>query len=91
MAKVTVYVDDEIWAKFRASVMEKHGSLKLLDKEVEQSLTQILKEGELLTHLARLGGTAGQKQRDRPRLRGPPAEQNVRQMRRARFESLSGH
>jgi len=38
MAKVTVYLDDDVWSKFRASVFEKHGSLKVLSKQVELSL-----------------------------------------------------
>src|SRR2546426_5908881 len=40
MAKVTVYLDDDVWSKFRASVFEKHGSLKVLSKQVELSLKQ---------------------------------------------------
>ncbi len=91
MAKVTVYVDDDVWSKFRASVFEKHGSLKVLSKEVEQSLRQALHEGEVLTYLARLRGRAGSKRRVRPRLKGSPAEVDVREMRRRRYESLSGY
>ncbi len=89
MAKVTVYVDDEVWSKFRASVFEKHGSLKVLSKEVERSLREALQEREVLAFLARLRRTAGRKTRPRPRLRGSPAEVDVREMRRRRFESLS--
>ncbi len=91
MARVTVYVDDDTWAKFRASVFKKHGSLGVLSKEVERSLRQTLQEGEVLTYLAQLRGTAGRKLRTRPRLRGSPAEVDVRGMRHGRFESLSGH
>ncbi len=91
MAKVTVYVDDDVWSKFRASVFEKHGSLKVLSKEVERSLKQSLQEGDVLTFLARLRATAGPKKRVRPRLKGPAAEVDVAEQRRKRFESLSGH
>ncbi len=91
MAKVTVYLDDDVWSKFRASVFEKHGSLKVLSKEVEFSLKQALQEGEVLTYLARLRGAGGTKKRVRPRLKGSPAEVDVREMRRKRFESLSGY
>ncbi len=51
MAKVTVYVDDEVWSKFRASVFEKPGSLKVLSKEVERSLREALQEREVLAFL----------------------------------------
>ena len=91
MAKVTVYLDDDVWSKFRASVFEKHGSLKVLSKGVELSLKQALQEGEVLTYLARLRGTGSLKKRVRPRLKGSPAEVDVREMRRKRFESLSGY
>jgi hypothetical protein len=91
MAKVTVYVDDQVWSKFRASVFQRHGSLKVLSKEVEQSLKQALQEDEVLSYLARLARTRGAKGQPRPPLRGPPAEVDVREMRRKRFESLSGY
>lgn len=84
-------MDDDVWSKFRASVFEKHGSLKVLSKEVEQSLRQSLQEGEVLTFLARLRGRTGAKQRARPRLKGSLAEFDVRELRRKRFEGLSGY
>jgi hypothetical protein len=89
MAKVTVYLDDDVWSKFRASVFQKHGSLKVLSKEVELSLKQALQEGDVLAYLAQLKRIGGSKNRVRPRLKGPPAEVDVREMRRKRFESLS--
>jgi hypothetical protein len=89
MAKVTVYVDDDVWSKFRTSVFEKHGSLKVLSKQVELSLKQALQEDDVLTYLARLRGKRSPKKHVRPRLKGPPAEVDVREMRRKRFESLS--
>jgi hypothetical protein len=61
MAKVTVCLDDDVWSKFRASVFEKHGSLKVLGKEVELSLKQALQEDDVLTYLARLRRTGGPK------------------------------
>jgi hypothetical protein len=91
MAKVTVYLDDDVWSKFRASVFEKHGSLKVLSKQVELSLKQALQEDEVLTYLAGLRGKGSPNKHVRPRLRGSPAEVDVREMRRKRFESLSGY
>jgi hypothetical protein len=91
MAKVTVYLDDDVWSKFRASVFEKHGSLKVLSKEVELSLKHALQEDEVLAYLARLRGKGTMKRNIRPHLKGSPAEVDVREMRRKRFESLSGY
>jgi len=91
LAKVTVYVDDDVWSKFRASVFERHGSLRVLSKEVERSLRQSLQEGEVVTFLTQLRGRGGPRKHARPRLRGSPAEVDVREMRRKRFEGLSGY
>jgi hypothetical protein len=86
MAKVTVYLDDDVWSKFRASVFEKHGSLKILNKEIELSLKRALQEDDVLTYLAGLRGIVGPKKRVRPRLKGSPAEVDLREMKRRRFE-----
>ncbi len=91
MAKVTVYVDDDIWSKFRASVFHKHGSLKSLSREVEGSLRSTLVEEDLLPYLEKLKAGITPRTRTRPGLKGPPAEAQVRMMRRKRFESISGH
>jgi len=90
MAKVTVYVDDDVWSKFRASVFQRRGSLKGLSEEVEGSLRSSLVEEEAVAFLQTLKSGLGAKKRTRPVLRGPSAGPQVRAMRRKRFESLSG-
>ncbi len=89
MAKVTVYVDDQVWAKFRASVFQRHGSLRVLSKEVEESLKSALVEEDVLPYLAKLKASLNPKTRVRPGQRGPSAEAQIRRMRRKRFESVS--
>ena len=89
MAKVTVYVDDQVWSKFRASVFQRHGSLKVLSKEVEESLRSTLVEEDVLPYLAKLKASLNPKTRVRPEQRGPSAEAQIRRMRRRRFESVS--
>jgi hypothetical protein len=84
MAKVTVYLDDDVWSKFLASVFEKHESLKVLSKQVELSLKQAIQEDEMLTYLARLKVKGSLKKHDRPHLKGSRAEVDVREMRRKR-------
>lgn len=88
MAKVTVYVDNDVWSRFRASVFQKHGSLKVLSKEVEESLKSSIDE-DVLSYLTNLKASASSKTRTRPDQRGPPAQVQIRRMRRKRFESLS--
>ena len=89
MAKVTVYLDDQVWSKFRASVFQRHGSLKVLSKEVEESLRSTLVEEDVLPYLAKLKASLNPKTRARPEQRRPPAETQIRNMRRRRFESVS--
>jgi hypothetical protein len=91
LAKVTVYVDDDVWSRFRASVFHKHGSLKTLSREVEGSLRSTLPEEDLLQYLEGLKAGINSRSRTRPSLRGPPAEAQVRMMRRKRAASISGH
>jgi hypothetical protein len=89
MAKVTVYVDDEVWSKFRAFVFRRRGSLKVLSKEVEESLKSTLIEEDILTYLSQLKASLNLKNRSRPEGRGPKADAQIRRMRRRPFESLS--
>ena len=89
MAKVTVYVDDQVWSRFRASVFQRRGSLKVLSKEVEESLKSTLVEEDLLPYLAKLRARLNPKTHARPPQRGPPAEAQIRRMRGRRFESIS--
>ncbi len=44
-----------------------------------------------MSYLARLRGARGMRKRVRRRLRGSPAEVDVREMRRKRFENLPGY
>ncbi len=90
MVKVTVYVDDQVWSKFRTSVFHRRGSLKVLSKEVEESLKSTLVEEDVLPYLAGLKASLNPRTRARPERRGPSAETQIRGMRRKRFESLSG-
>lgn len=90
MAKVTVYVDDEVWSKFRASVFHRHGNLKALSREVEGSLRSALEKENVLPYLEELRARLGPRTGRRPVLKGPPAETQIRMMRRRRFENLSG-
>ena len=91
MAKVTVYVDDQVWSKFRSSVFERRGSLKGLSRDVEESLKSTLVEEDVLPYLERLKASINPMSRARPKGKGTTAGPQIRAMRRKRFESVSGH
>ena len=90
MAKVTVYVDDDVWSRFRAGVFQKYGSLKVLSKEVEERLRSSTQE-EVLSYLTQLRASLNPRTRTRPGQKGLSVEAQIKRMRRKRFESVSGH
>ncbi len=91
MAKVTLYVDDEIWSKFRKAVFRKYGSLRKLSDEVEALLGSSLVEDKVTLEFEKLGikaeGTISSREvkERRPTLRGPPSEELVKKMRQRRI------
>lgn len=90
MAKVTVYVDNEVWNKFRTSVFNKHRTLRMLSREVEISLKSTMVDEAVEQYLSKLRSHLSVTTRKRPVLKGPPAQAVIRKMRRRRFESISG-
>jgi len=87
LRKVSLYIDEETWRKFKEEVFRRHGTLKKLSGEVEALVGTVLVEGALATTFKDLGinvrGTISSKEveQDRPLLKGPPSEQLVRGMR----------
>lgn len=97
MTKVSVYIDDSVWAKFRKQVFRKYGNLRKLSSEVEMLLRSIIIEDAVTSGFEKMGlkvnGTISSREikTTRPRLRGPPSEEIVRRMRQRRIaEALSG-
>ena len=87
MGKVGLYLDDEIWRKFKEEVFRKHGSLRKLSDEVEELLRSSLTAEAMLAGLEKLGtklsgmSSSEQVMANRPTLRGPSAEKIVRSLR----------
>jgi hypothetical protein len=90
LKKVSLYIDEELWTNFKENVLRKHGTLRKLSSEVEESLRHSLVCEELLLGSFKKIGinsdvsvTSEKIKRNRPRLRGPPSEILIREMRRA--------
>lgn len=87
MKKISLYVDEEVWMKFREEVFKRHGSLRSLSSEVEGLLRSSLIDDALKSTFGALGfdvrGTISSEdvKRGRPLLRGPPSEDMIREMR----------
>lgn len=90
--KVSLYLDEKLWARFKESVLERHGTLRMLSNEVEDVLRSSLIDAEYLGQEFRKIGVepktsvSSQELKEvRPKLRGPPSEVLIRSMRRKRL------
>jgi hypothetical protein len=97
LAKVSLYINEEVWAKFREEVFRKHGSLRKLSSEVEALLSSTLVEDKVAFEFKKLGikteGAISSRElkERRPLLKGPSSEKIVREMRGRRIAKvLSG-
>jgi len=96
LAKVSLYINEEVWAKFREEVFRKYGSLRKLSSEVEALLRSTLVEDKVKSEFEKLGIKTGstissmEVKEKRCMLKGPPSEKIVRKMRQKRVaEALS--
>ena len=91
MAKVSIYVGDEVWDSFKTQVFQKHGNLRKLSTEVEMLLAAAIVEDHVVSAFEKIGvtakGTASPQEIKalRPKLRGLPSEEILRQMRNKRI------
>jgi len=90
LGKVSLYIDEEVWVKFREEVFRKYGNLRKLSKEVEALLRSALVEDTITSGFGKLGIEAkgvissGEVKGKRPMLKGPPSEKIMKEMRRKR-------
>lgn len=88
MTKVSLYINEKVWVKFREKVFRKYGSLTKLSSEVEALLRFTLVEDKTTSEFEKLGFKTGgttssrEMEKKRPILRDPPSEKIVKEMRR---------
>jgi hypothetical protein len=91
MTKVTVYVDDSVWLSFKKQVFQKHGNLRKLSSEVEKKLRDEIIEEQITSGFNKIQvpvkGTMSSQEikATRPKLRGPPSQEIVKEMRQKRL------
>jgi hypothetical protein len=84
LTKVSLYVDDAAWKRFREQTFAKYGTLRKLSDEVEALICSDDIEGLMTAGAKKLGVTIDRAltpaeiKRTRPKLRGAVAEQLVR-------------
>ena len=96
MKKVSLYLDEELWVKFKEAVLRKHGTLRKLSSEVESLLRASLVDEDVERALKKMGIdvkafiSPEEVKKGRPKLRGPPSQVLIREMRGRRIaENLS--
>lgn len=96
MKKVSLYLDEELWVKFKEAVLRKHGTLRKLSSEIESLLRASLVGEDIEQALKKMGIdvktfiSPEEVKQGRPKLRGPPSQVLIREMRGRRIaENLS--
>jgi len=91
LKKISVYIDDSVWAKFREQVFERYGNLRKLSSEVEKILQDTIIKDAVNSGFKEIGITvkgtiSPQEIKDkRPMLKGPPSEEILKEMRRKKI------
>jgi len=87
--KVSLYLDESLWVRFKEAVLRKHGTLRKLSSEVESLLQTSMVDDESVEQAFKKIGinvktprSPEEVKQDRPKLRGPPSEVLIRRMRR---------
>lgn len=94
MKKVSLYLDEELWIKFKEAVLKRHGTLRKLSDDVEDMIRGVMVDEEVEKAFKEMGlnvktvVSPEEIKRDRPKLRGPPSEAIIRKMRSRRIEAL---
>jgi len=91
LKKVSLYIDEKLWARFKEVVLRKHGTLRKLSSEVE-SLLRVSLIGEEIGQVfekmgidVRVPASPEEIKQSRPELRGPPSEDLIQEMRGERI------
>jgi len=81
LKKISIYIDDSVWAKFREQVFQKYGNLRKLSSEVEKILRASITEDAVNSGFKKIGitvkGTIPSQEivAKRLLLKGPPSEE----------------
>ncbi|MBS7612255.1 hypothetical protein KEJ27_08680 [Candidatus Bathyarchaeota archaeon] len=92
MKKVSLYLDDKLWIKFKEVVLRRHGTLRKLSNEVENVLRASLVEENIEEAFkamdldVKVVSSPEDVKRSRPKLQGPSSELLIRKMRGMRID-----
>ena len=87
LKRVSIYIDEKLWTKFKEVVLRKHGTLRKLSSEVESLLRAFLIDEEVeevfkkMSIDVRILRSPEEIKKSRPKLRVPSSEVLIREMR----------
>ena len=93
--KTTIMIDEELWRRFRESVVRKYESSRKLSENVEEAVKSFDAEGTLSQLLVSLGHepegypSSSEVISNRPKV-AMSASRTIKEMRRGRAEGISG-
>jgi len=91
LVKVSIYIDDEVWGSFKTQLFQKHGDLRKLSIEIEKLMRAAIVDEQVVLAFEKIGITAkgtvssNEIKAMRPKLRGLPSEDILKEMRQKRF------
>lgn len=91
LKKISIYIDEKLWTKFKEVVLRKHGTLRKLSSEVESLLRAFLIDEGIEQIFKKMNIDVGilrspeEIKKSRPKLRGPSSEVLIREMRGRRI------
>jgi len=96
LKKVSLYLNEDLWIKFKEAVLRRYGTLRRLSSEVENLLRTSLVDEDVEQAFERMNVdikttfSLEKVKRGRPKLQGPPSEILIKEMRGRRVaENLS--
>jgi hypothetical protein len=91
LKKISLYLDEKLWIKFKESILRKYGTLRKLSNEVENILRASIIDEEI-EKAFKISGlnvkpifSPEEIKHNRPQLRGPSSEALIRKMRGRRI------
>lgn len=87
LKKVSLYLDEDLWIRFKEAVLRRHGTLRKLSSEVENLLQTLLFDENIESAFKKMDinirvvFSPEEVKRSRPELQGPPSESLIRGMR----------
>ena len=89
--KISLYIDERLWLRFKEAVLRKHGTLRRLSNEIEEVIRSCLVEDYLesfFKEMVKASFSIEELKKNRLKPSGPSSEILIREMRGSLIETL---